>query len=97
MAKWVLVDDHVKEIKAEPWSLYWREWSSSSTEFQDFLVDPLKTIIADKIKGVSQTWSVNTEVLNHAIPLKMREVCLLMIVMPKEKRIKLLLYKHEPS
>jgi hypothetical protein len=82
-ATWVRIDDFVQEIRDEPWSMYWTEWKSGTNEFQNFLLDPLNTMIADRIEAVSNSWSVNWA------------VCTILIVMPQEKQVKVLLFKHK--
>jgi len=96
MAGWILVDDHLKEIADEPWSLYWREFKSDTDEFRSFLLDP-KPILMNEIPRVSEDYQVSSEILNHEISLRYQAVCTLGIVMPDEKRVKLLFYKHKPT
>lgn len=94
MAKWVRVDDFVKEILEEPWSLYWHEWESGTKEFEDFLLDPLSVLSKDISLVSAHAWTVSTEILNHESSLKSSIVCTILIAMPAEKRLKVLLYNH---
>ena len=61
----VKVDDVSKEIAAEPWSLYWKEFKSGTPEFEEFLHEPAKHV-AQNISGGSD-WNVSTYVVNHEI------------------------------
>lgn len=93
MANWVQVDDHVQEIAQEPWSMAWREWKSGSSEFNDFLMNPLPEIMKD-FPLVQADWRVTSEIVNHERSLLGSAVCNTCIIMPDTKTVKLMFYKH---
>lgn len=96
MTKWVKVDDFIREILEEPWSMYWAEMKSTSEEFLDFLKDPIKSLSSD-IEDVDNDFQVTSEILNHDAGLTECAVCTVGIVMPIEKRVKIMMYKHRKS
>jgi hypothetical protein len=92
----VRIDDSVPEIADENWSLYWSEMKSTSDYFEMLLRQPL-AVVKDEIPQVDDTWHVTTQVLNHHVPLTRDPVCRLTMVMPEEKMVLNLLYKHRPG
>ncbi len=93
MPKWVKIDNYVKEIAAEPWSMYWTEWKSGTKEFNDFLLNPIE-FLSTSIDEVGRDFKVSTEILNHEIGLLGSAVCTGLMVMPASKLVKMTLYKH---
>jgi hypothetical protein len=90
---WVYLDELSPDIRDEPWSLYWKEWKSGTPEFEALLHDPLE-VLSKQIPGVTREWTVATEFVNHERGLSNNIVCKLAMVMPDEKRVLLLFYKH---
>lgn len=93
MSNWIRIDDHVKEIESEPWSLYWHEWKSVTQEFEDFLHNPLP-VLEQEIVEVQSDWHVTTEVINHEIGLVSNAVCKLAMIIPSMKTVKIMFFKH---
>jgi hypothetical protein len=89
----VKLDDVSPEIAEENWSLYWAEAKSESAYFERFLREPL-TVLKDEIPGLDDSWRVTTNVVNHHVPLTQNTVCRVSMVMPEEKLVLNLLYKH---
>lgn len=96
MSDWIKIDNFVREIAEEPWSLYWKEWKTGTREFEDYILNPLPHL-AREIEGVDSSWTVSSELLNHHIPHVSNAVCNVGMIMYEEKRIKLLFYKHAPE
>ena len=93
MVNWVKVDDFVPEIAQEPWSMSWYEWKTGTTEFEDFLKNPLPILIQD-FPEVKPDWRVITEIVNHEKGFLGMACCSSCIVMPDSKTVRLVLYKH---
>jgi len=91
--EWVKIDDVSPDIEAESWSLYWGEAKSTSPYFERLLRDPL-AVLRDEIEGVGHDWHVTTQMLNSHIPHTVDAVCRIAMVMPEEKAVQLLFYKH---
>jgi hypothetical protein len=89
----VKLDDVSPDIAEESWSLYWAETKSTSAYFERFLREPL-AVLKDEIPGVDDTWHVSTNVVNAHVPLTQNTVCRVSMVMPDEKLVLNLLYKH---
>jgi hypothetical protein len=81
--KWEKLDNVSKNIAEEPWSLYWNEFKSGTKEFENFLHDPLKTLVT-AVDGVDRKFTVNTTVVNHEKGLNLSAVCSLCIVDPEK-------------
>jgi hypothetical protein len=95
-ALWTKIDDVSKDIRDEPWSMYWREWKTGSEPFEKFLHDPVR-MLADELTEVEQDWSVTTTVANHQVGLSRSPICIVATVVPEERRAYLWLYKHAPE
>jgi hypothetical protein len=99
MTKWICIDDSVKEIKDEPWSLYWSELKPTSPEFAELIKEPLKAL-SQELSLVKKDWQVSSEIINHHVggdePLPPTH-CALALVFPREKLVKLLMYRHPPG
>jgi hypothetical protein len=95
MTKWICIDDSVKEIKDEPWSMYWRELESTSPEFAEFMKDPLKGL-SQELPLVKNDWQVSTEIINHHVGSSEQPHCSVALVFPREKIVKIVMYKHAP-
>lgn len=93
--KFVKIDDHVQDVAEEPWSLYWGESKTGTPDFEKFILDPLPVLV-DRL-GISDDYHVQTTLLNHHIPHSHTSVCSTMMVIPKEKRVVMTLYKHSPD
>ena len=91
-AKSVKIDDYVEEVAEEPWSLYWSEHKTDSDDFDRFWRNP-KEYLQQQI-GVPDDYQVETQVVNHQVGLMVDPVCRITLVMPREKRVLTLLYKH---
>jgi hypothetical protein len=91
--EWVKIDDAAPDIAEESWSLYWGEAKSSSPYFEKLLRQPL-AVLRDEIEGVGSDWHVTTQMINSHVPFTTSPVCRVAMVMPEEKEVLLLLYKH---
>jgi hypothetical protein len=92
-SNWEKLDNVSDNIKREPWSLYWREMKTGTREFEQFIHDPLRNLIG-VFSGVTKTWKVHTNILNHEHGLAASHACLLALVDPEKKIIYLTIYKH---
>lgn len=93
MALWEKLDNVSQNIANEPWSLYWNEMKSGSHEFEDFLHNPLPTLIK-VLDGVDDTWTVETKIRNHEKGLLINAVCTVAMADPQKKIVYLTLFKH---
>ncbi len=93
MAKWSKLDTRDKDIEKEPWDLYWSEAKSTSSEFQEFMLNPKKEAKRD-LEGVDDSYTVQTTILNHEIGLAQDLVCKVALVDPGKKIVYFTLYKH---
>lgn len=89
----VRLDDVSPDIAEEDWSLYWAETKSESSYFEGFLREPL-AVLRDEIPGIDESWTVTTNIVNHHVPLHQSTVCRVSMVIPEEKLVINLLYKH---
>jgi hypothetical protein len=92
----VKIDDLSPDIAEEGWSLYWAETKSTSEYFREFLLDPL-TVLTNEIPEVDRSWHLITNVINHHVPLKQNLVCRVSMVMPEDKTVLNILYKHREA
>ena len=93
MATWDKLDDVNKNIANEPWSMYWNEMKSGTQEFEDFLHEPLK-VLCGALDGVDESFTVQSNILNHEVGLVNSIVCQVAIVDYQKKIVYLTLYKH---
>jgi hypothetical protein len=92
-SKWEKLDDVSQNIKDEPWSLYWNEMKTGTPEFEQFIHDPLSSLTG-ALAGVTQTWTVQTNILNHEAGLMVSHACQLALVDPGKNTVYLTIYKH---
>lgn len=93
MPEWVKIDNVSREIEEEPWSLYWTEMKSESDEFEAFLRNPRESLMSG-IREVRDDFAITTEHLNHEVGFRTSAVCQVVMVMPEERRVKVMTYKH---
>ncbi|MGW4381419.1 hypothetical protein [Kitasatospora sp. NPDC004531] len=94
--RWKCIDDVSDDIRAEPWSMYWREWKSESEEFGRFLREPVK-VLADEVPGVERDWTVTSTIANHHVGIGASPICIVAVSVPEERRVYLWMYKHAPQ
>lgn len=90
---WIKIDEQSPQIKAEPWSLYWREMKSESPEFRDFLLNPLPFLKAE-VPEIDESYQISTNILNHEKGLVISAVCTMVTIIPDKKQVILTFYKH---
>jgi len=90
---WEKLDDVSRNIASEPWSLYWAEMKTGTPEFEQFLHDPLSSLVG-AFSGVTKAWRVQTNILNHEEGLALSHACQLALVDPAKKTVYLTIYKH---
>ncbi len=90
---WVKLDDVSPEIRDETWSLWWGETKSESRYFEQLLRHPL-AVLSHELDGVGDDWHVITNIINHHVALQQDTVCRLAMVMPEQKTVLLVFYKH---
>ena len=93
MTDYVKIDDFVKEIADEPWSLYWSEMKSESDEFIEFMKNPLP-VLQRSFPQVDSTWHIDTEIVNHQKGLLLTAVCQAAFIFDEIKLVKIIMYKH---
>jgi hypothetical protein len=92
-SNWEKLDDVSRHIESEPWSLYWTEMKTGTPEFEQFLHDPLSSLVGVFL-GVTETWRVQTNILNHEEGLAASHACQLALVDPAKRMVYLTIYKH---
>ncbi len=95
-SEWVKLDDVSDQVRGENWSLYWGEAKSDSDYFARLLREPL-AVLQEEIDGVGPDWRVITQMVNHHVPYVSDAVCRVALVMPEEKTVLLIFYKHRPG
>ena len=93
MPTWDKLDEQNKNIKMESWSLYWSEFKSGTSEFEEFLHNPLK-VLSQSIDEIDSSWTVYTNILNHEVGLQKDEVCSLCMTDQKKKIAYMTFFKH---
>ena len=88
----VKVDDHVREIAEEPWSLYWTEHKTGTQELDEFIKNP-RPFLEEQL-GIPSNYRIETSLVNHQEGFLANVWCNICLVFPREELVYLIGYKH---
>ncbi|MET7534765.1 hypothetical protein [Streptomyces goshikiensis] len=90
----VKIDDHVRQIKDEPWSMYWGEQQGDQAEL--FSRDPVAAL---KEQGIdAEGYQIQMMELNGSTVSSSGDWhCKIMMVLPEEKLAFVASYRHHTS
>ena len=90
-SNWLAIDDHVKELREESWSTYWREMNQE--EALDFFKNPAKRLVDDGL--IEADFHVEFREVNAKESFEAEGPrCTLLMVFPNERVAHITSYRH---